>query len=179
MDESRFLAGFDELDQLSRGDYRKPLNKVLSELPASKAAERIERLIGVMLKAPFASPEDLGTASAYSESYRGWNLDETRFASSQAVSTWQYQLLEQMRREPENVERFATVLDLARDAHFERGFFGYFARSLQKYICDDPRIRKAIDKSVKEGKASWVRRDAVDATAARPGRRTSHWFLSY
>ena len=57
-------------------------------------------------------------------------------------------------REPENAGRFATVIDLARDAHFERGFFGYLALSLQKYICGDAEIRKAIDKNIKQGKAA-------------------------
>jgi hypothetical protein len=154
MNESEFMAGLDELDQLSRGDYHKPLQTVFTELPAADAAERLERLIGVTLKAPFAQPEDLPAPSPYSHAYRGWNLDEKRFASPSAPSTWQYRTLEGLCREPENAGRFPTVLDLARDAHFERGFFGYLARSLQKYICGDPEIRKAIDNSLRQGKAA-------------------------
>jgi hypothetical protein len=154
MNEREFLEGLDELDQLSRGDYRKPLRSVLAELPATDAAERVERLIGVALKAPFARPEDLPEPSTYSHAYRGWNLDEKLFASSAAASSWQYRTLEGLWHEPENAGRFTTVLELARDAHFERGFFGYLALSLQKYICGDPEIRKAIDKSLRQGKAA-------------------------
>jgi hypothetical protein len=135
-------------------DYRKALRTVFTELSATDASERLERLIGVALKAPFAEPEGLPVPSRYSHAYRGWNLDEKLFASPNASSTWQYRTLEGLWRVPENAGRFPTVLDLARDAHFERGFLGYLTRSLQKYICGDPEIRKAIDKSIREGKAA-------------------------
>jgi hypothetical protein len=154
MDESKFLAGLDELDQLSRADYGKPLRNVFAELPATDAAQRLERLIGVTIKQPFAHPEPLPEPSAYSHAYRGWNLDEKLLESPTAASSWQYRTLEGLWREPENAGRFATVRELVLDAHFERGFFGYLARSLQKYICGDPELRKAIDKSVRQGKAA-------------------------
>lgn len=154
MNEREFLTGLNDLDQLSLGDYRKPLRTVLGEVPSAEAAERIERLIGVTLKAPFAAPEDLAAPSPYSKAYRGWNLDEKKLSMSAATSTWQYHTLEGLLREPENVGRFATAIDLARDAHFERGFFAYLARSLQKYICNNAEIRKTINTSIEQGKVA-------------------------
>jgi hypothetical protein len=41
------------------------------------------------------------------------------------------------------------VPDLCLDAYQERGFFGYFARVLRKYICGDKQTRKLVDKAIK------------------------------
>src|SRR5260370_8214314 len=40
------------------------------------------------------------------------------------------------------------------DAYHERGFFRCLAQSAQRYICADPKLRKQIEKNVKQGKAS-------------------------
>jgi len=154
MNEREFMAGMSELDQLASLDYHKSLNAVLEGLPAADARKQLERLIGVTLKLPFAIPESLPTPSSYSHAHRGWNLDEQKFGAPGIDSTWQYRTLEAIWHEPENINQFCSLLDLARDAHFERGFFGYFARSLQKYICGDDQIKKQIKKSVEEGKAA-------------------------
>src|SRR5437868_14158373 len=50
--------------------------------------------------------------------------------------------------------QFDSILALAQEAHYERGFFGYLARSVQKYICGDAKLRKEIDKYVRDGKAA-------------------------
>jgi len=154
MNESDLISGFNDLDQLARVDYRKSLPALFSDQPKEEAVRQLERLIGVSLKAPFAEPELQSKPSGHSQAYRGWNLDDQKFSSPEARSTWQYQTLEAIWREPENAQQFSTLIELARYAHHERGFFGYLARSLQKYICGDPEIRKVIKESVKQGEAA-------------------------
>ena len=154
MNESDLISGLNDLDQLARVDYRKSLPALFNDQPEGEAVRQLERLIGVSLKAPFAEPEVLLHPSAYSQAYRGWNLDEQKFASPEAASTWQYHTLEAIWREPENAQQFSTLIELARYAHNERGFFGYLAQSLQKYICSNPEIRKVIKDSVKHGEAA-------------------------
>jgi hypothetical protein len=39
-----------------------------------------------------------------------------------------------------------------KEAHYERGFFGFLSRSVHRYICNDPKLRKEIDKHVRAGK---------------------------
>lgn len=154
MNKSDLIKGLDDLDQLARVDYRKSLPELFSDQPEEAAVRQLERLIGVSMKAPFAEPELLSQPSRYSQAYRGWNLDDQKFASPEARSTWQYQTLEAIWREPENARQFSTLIELAHDAHYEHGFFGFLARSLQKYICGDPEVRKVIKESVKQGEAA-------------------------
>jgi hypothetical protein len=45
-----------------------------------------------------------------------------------------------------------SVYQLAEDAQDETGFFGYFARTLRKYICDDPEIRKKVESVIGQAK---------------------------
>jgi hypothetical protein len=113
---------------------------------------RLGRLIGVSLKQPFAAPTSLPHPSGHSGSYRGWELKPESFQRPDVQQTWQYHTLEAILREAPDGRRFLSIEKLARDAHHERGFFGYLARSARKYICRDATIRKEIDKNVKAAK---------------------------
>jgi hypothetical protein len=154
VDEKELLSGLRDLDALSEGDYREPLSAVVRGAPDTEALGRLGRLIGVTLKEPFAHSQELPIPSFYSHSYRAWELDEKAFDSPDVSNSWQYQTLEALRRELQTETPYPDVRALAVDAHYERGFFGYLARSVQKYICGDPKLRKAIDEKVRDGRAS-------------------------
>src|SRR5438067_2261512 len=130
MDKTQLIEGIKSLDELSRGDYHEPLAAMLDEGPGTEGAARLGRLIGVSLKQPFAKAQDLPTPSHYSHSYRGWDLDEKAFADPSVANTWQYRTLEALRQDLAGERQFDSILALAQEAHYERGFFGYLARSV-------------------------------------------------
>ena len=152
MDQNEFQEGIEQLRQLSKEDYRQPLEDVLNDPDPQTAFTRLGRLIGVSLKQPFAYPIDLHRPSHRTRSFRSWELAEEAFRDKKLHATWQYRTLEAILNEAPDGMRFASVEQLARDAHYERGFFGYLGRSARKYICGDPKIRKEIEKHVTAGK---------------------------
>jgi hypothetical protein len=157
MDKAQFEEGFTELQKLSRGDYHQSLEEVLSDQDEKAVFMRLGRLIGVSLKQPFATPKPLRSIEdSRSHSYRGWELIPDSFRRSEVQQTWQYRTLAAILQEAPDGRRFASVEELAVDAHYERGFFGYLARSAHKYICGDPAIRKEIDKHVRAAKKAGV-----------------------
>ncbi len=151
IDEAAVRQGLAELNELSKLEYREPLDEVLSEPDVEYSAQRVGRLIGVVLKEPFSEVHTLEEPSFKSKAFRRWELvDEHRF-DSVLTSTWQHPVLETMRldlatSERSNAPYFATLstYDFAREAHHELGFFGAFAESVRKYICGDKEIRKKV-----------------------------------
>ena len=153
MNTNQLAEGLRQLQELSEGDYHQPLETVLSDPNEKEAFERIGRLIGVSLKQPFATPKAIRRlGDSHTRSHRGWELQVGRFQRSEIQHTWQYQTLEAIRREAPDGRRFDSVEQLAQDAHYERGFFSYLARSAHKYICGDPAIRREIEKHFKAAK---------------------------
>ena len=153
MNEAQLEEGFTELQKLAKGDYHQSLEEVLSDHDERTAFMRLGRLIGVSLKQPFATPMPMRSVEdSRSPSYRGWELARDRFRRPDVQQTWQYRTLEALLHEAPDGRRFASVEQLADDAHYERGFFTYLARSAHKYICGDPAIRKEIDKHVRAAK---------------------------
>lgn len=88
-------AAFEEIDKLSRAEYGMTLQKLL-ELPM--AAERLRRLAGIILKAPFATSTAPNSYNP-TDSLRSWHWKAELFEDPDLVSTEQYQLLKQLRDE--------------------------------------------------------------------------------
>jgi hypothetical protein len=157
MTEAELRKGFADLDKLAKGDYHVSLEDLVkTEVPPDQALRKVGRLVGVTLKQPFAKPTRLTRPSQYSGAFRTWDLNESAFTKRSVQRTWQYRTLEELRREKPLGREFASVLELARDAHHERGFFGYVARSLAKYICGDAKMRGKIEQEIKKGQKSGV-----------------------
>jgi hypothetical protein len=148
MNKRDLLNGLSSLDDLSRGDYRVPLADLVAKTPRTEETDKIGRLIGVSLKQPFAEPRQLDYRSPHSRSYRTWDLVPAKLTTPSASKTWQYRTLKYLS------DGYPSVLSLAQDAYHERGFFRCLAQSAQKYLCADPKFRKQIEKSIKQGKAS-------------------------
>lgn len=151
MDAAVLEKGFADLELLADAEYRQSLESVLSDPDAERSAVRIGRLVGVMLKEPFAQSVQLDQPSHRTSAYRAWNLrDEKEFKQRQG--TWQYRALDQIRTDL-SLEHL-SVFQIAQDAQHETGFFGYFARDLRKYICGDKAIRKELDDAIKKASKS-------------------------
>jgi hypothetical protein len=158
MNPEELKAGFTELNALAESEYRQSLQQLLGDTTRhSDASLRIARLVGVVLKQPFAIPRDLDRPSGHSDAYRTWELLDRRSIDEQSQrGSWQYQVLQQLAQ-----EAGTSVYQLALDAHHERGFFGYLGRSTAKYICGDAKIRAEVTKAVAEAKKGGVNINAT------------------
>jgi hypothetical protein len=156
MKADELIQGFRTLNKLAESEYHQDLQQLLSKGPDSDHGDpslQIGRLIGVAMKEPFAVPRDLNRPSGHSRAYRTWELvDEPEFNKRASVRSWQLEVLHRLAAE----EGEPRAYGLALDAHHERGFFGYLARSTAKYICGDAKIRKEIKKAFAEAKKSGI-----------------------
>ncbi|MHC5762971.1 hypothetical protein [Nostoc sp.] len=153
MNTQTLKNGFTELKALAQHEYHKSLQELIQDSNPQDSAVRVGRLVGVMLKEPFATSELLSEPTYRTSAYRTWHLvDANEFDKPEKTVTWQYQTLEQIRRElATDSPRYEkmSVYELAQDAEYETGFFGYFARTISKYICRDPEIRKKVEDAIK------------------------------
>jgi len=156
MDEQTLRDGFSQLDSLAREEYHESLFNIAKDSDEKRGAIRVGRLIGVMMKEPFAKSQSLSEPSRRTGAYRAWHLaDAESFDGPQHKATWQYKTLDQIRHElvaGAPYHKDMSVQQLARDAQYETGFFGYLARTLRQYICRDPEIRKKVEDAIKEVK---------------------------
>jgi hypothetical protein len=150
MDNNTIKTGFRELDQLAADEYHQSLAQVFAEPDKDKVVERLGRLVGVLIKEPFADVKNLSSPSSRTAAYRSWQLkDVAEFNPVAAKSPWQYLLFDRVRSELyPNPASFSTY-GLAQYAQFESGFFGLYAQALRKYICGDKAIRKKVDEAFK------------------------------
>jgi hypothetical protein len=170
MESEDLESALRELDALAKIEYHESLVQVATEPTDDDTARllRIGRLLGVMLKEPFASPTVLSTPSPHSRAYRAWDLKPASVVDDPIVQlSWQYRALDALRVDPEVTDALGwqptSVYEVASDAQFERGFFGYLAVSCRRYLCRDPALRKEIEKQVKGAK-----RQGIDLKSITP-----------
>src|SRR6266851_420926 len=159
MNSDELENGLRQLDSLAQKEYHVPLADVAlsSGDDDEKRLLRLGRLIGVVLKEPFAIEKSLPAPSEYSGAYRSWELEPAaKFEDPSIQDSWQFKALETLRTDPDVISTLGwqphDVYDLAQTAHHERGFFAFLAISCRKYICRDPKLRREIDREVRAAK---------------------------
>lgn len=151
MDGEDLEQGFEQLNLLAKSEYHADLTQLLRESDAARSAIRVGRLVGVLLKEPFATRTDSTSPSTGTAAYTSWSLkNEEDFNIQQ--ETWQYKTLERIRTDLSL--NGMTVYQLAEYAQNEKGFFGYVAQVLCKYICGDKALRRKIADKLKAANAS-------------------------
>jgi hypothetical protein len=155
LDEQALQEAFVSIDALSMAEYRQPIAEVAGAQDATDSAVRIGRLVGVLLKEPFATSTQREQPSSRTAAYRDWHLvNEQDFNALALAHEAQVAALDQIRAELADVDPrvafFTTTYAFARDAQFERGFFGYFARAVRKYICGDRVVREHVADALRE-----------------------------
>ena len=157
MDVEALQRGFVDLDQLSQAEYRETLAEIVRDPVRERRSIRLGRLVGVLLKQPFAEPKILAHPSSRTSAYRAWHLVDSSKFEKCSRDTWQLQALERMHQElslRESHYAHYSLYGFAVDAQHERGFFALFALTLRKYICGDRKIRKKVEDALKAlGKA--------------------------
>jgi hypothetical protein len=100
MDEDAIQAGIGDLNLLALAEYHQSLADVVAEPDKDKVAERLGRLVGVLIKEPFADVQNLPEPSTRTGAYRSWHLkDAAEFGVIAAQNPWQYQLFDRVRLE--------------------------------------------------------------------------------
>jgi hypothetical protein len=169
VDETTVEQGFSEPGSLAMAEYRETLATVVGGTDKVRNAVRVGRLVGVVLKEPFAVSYALEQPSNRTAAYRGWRLvNEDEFKKPSRTGTWQHRVLDEMRSELAAEQPYLakfTTYEIARDAQYETGFFGYFARTVRKYICGDKAIRKQVDLALKESSKTGVKLPALTPEA--------------
>jgi hypothetical protein len=152
-----------QLDTLAQDEYHESLQKVITAPGDSDERRllRIGRLLGVILKEPFAVSETRNTPSSITRAYRSWSLEPREtFEATEAQSCWQYRALEALRSDPNVIQSIGgelpSVYELARMAQGERGFWWYLATSCRKYLCRDAELRSQIERELQTAKRTGV-----------------------
>lgn len=150
IEDERIQTGLAVLNSLAQEEYHTDLNGILVDTTRTQNERllRVGRLMGVVLKEPFATVVPIDPTSSRTGAYRGWKLDDTAFAKpeEEKQTIWQYRVLESLRTEDGG---YPTVYELATHLQYESGFFGYLANSTRKYICGNPALTQKIDAEVK------------------------------
>jgi hypothetical protein len=156
--------GLAALNSLAQEEYQEDLDSILTD-PTRTQDERlvrVGRLLGVVLKEPFAVPVSPPPTKSETGAHRAWevsNNDYTVFDTMRDVTgnpPWQYNALEALRIEYPEQQGWLplTVGELARDLQNERGFFACLAASTRKYICGDQALKQKIDADLKASQQS-------------------------
>jgi hypothetical protein len=155
MDEAAIAESLARLDSLAVDEYRMPLSEVVADDDATRSTARLGRLVGILLKEPFAVPTPREQPSGVTGAHRSWLLlGEDAFNDPERQRTWQYKTLEMVRSDLESEPEFAFfedwgVWDFADYAGTERAFFGFFARAARPYICGNSETRQAVDEALR------------------------------
>jgi hypothetical protein len=94
--QDQIKKGLTELEQLAIGEYGMPLEAILADEERDEYDRlwRVGRLMGIVLKEPFAESESLKDPSlSATGASRAWILDEKSFDLSEKQRTWQYKVL--------------------------------------------------------------------------------------
>lgn len=160
MEQNEFVTGMVELETLAWEEYGLSLAELLSQAGAGGVGpQRLARLIGVIMKTPFATPVTLDQPSPCTGALRAWNLlPQQQFEQAVAKRPWQYRMLEELRTNGDVVAELGwapgTIYEFAQSAQGERSFFGYLALSTRKYICRDPALRQRIEADIQAASAA-------------------------
>lgn len=148
MDEPQLSEALQELDRLSHEEYRKSLAEVAMSGDHKERLDRLGRLVGVVLKEPFATMFYSDTPSHHTGAYRGWELNQEAFRNETALSSWQYRMLAKLRQNEHIIETLgyqeATIQDFATMAQYERGWFRFLVVACREYLCN-PQLRQEIN----------------------------------
>jgi hypothetical protein len=158
MDLHELEQGTATLASLSVEEYGMNLEMLLGQQNEDARFQRLSRLIGIVLKEPFAEPIYLDNPSPEIGALRAWNLIDARLSESSKLNTWQYKTLDKLRTNGDLTQELgwipSTTYELAVKAQHERGFFGYLAISIRKYLCRDSKLRAEIEANVEEARRS-------------------------
>ncbi|WP_439402669.1 hypothetical protein ACNJYA_09720 [Bradyrhizobium sp. DASA03068] len=146
--------GFRELGLLAEAEYHQSIEEVVAGGDKEQVAARIGRLVGVVIKKPFANVEYMTAPSSRTHAYRSWHLkDKSDFDAAAKMNKAQHDFLNTIRDE---VKPGFNTYQFAQEAQNESGFFGLYAQACGRYICGDKKIRARVAAALKAAKLGGV-----------------------
>ncbi|WP_020175196.1 hypothetical protein [Methyloferula stellata] len=133
--------GFAALSHLLQEEYGQPLAH-WAQMPKWSDAEslQISRALAILMKQPIADAAETDAASNETGARRRWTINDTKIASPEFASSWQYHLLADIENAQEKeTGQMAVPADPRRFALFisyERGYFAILAGHLLRLLCD-------------------------------------------
>jgi hypothetical protein len=141
-----------EADRLSREEYKQPIEQLVAELDTKLGQLRYGRLLGVMLKEPMSQSLERSEPSKHTGAWRDWGWDPQKTADAAAIQSWQYQLLSELAKEQSmTVEEFVQ-----REGLQERKIFLHLMRATRKYICNNQKAKKEIQRAIEDAKKQGI-----------------------
>jgi hypothetical protein len=148
-----------DFSALMNDEYHVTLDDFLASanLTDQEVLLKVGRLVGVLLKEPFAEKIEGDPVVSYTGAYNRWEIkpeysfdsggfEQNVNSNEKLTKLWQYGVLDSMKQEM----GFPSVGYLVYEAHYERGFFSYLSLSISKYICGNKEIKKAVEAAKKE-----------------------------
>jgi hypothetical protein len=132
------LAAF---SQLLDAEYGEPLSH-WGQIEKWSDAEslQISHALSILMKQPIADAAETDAASNETRARRRWTINDTKIASPEFASSWQYHLLADIENAQEKEPgQMAVPADPRRFALFisyERGYFAILADHLLRLLCD-------------------------------------------
>jgi hypothetical protein len=144
--ESDLRAANRVFDELARSEYGVSVDELVGHLDSANSNELLQfgRLIGVLVKQPFATRIDFPERSPFSGAFHGWDIDRAQLDNPKKWQSWQYKTLEQTALSFPGIQ---NPDDLLAQTHSERGLWAYIANSFGNYICG---ASPELDKTIRE-----------------------------
>jgi hypothetical protein len=152
-----------EFDRISRAHYGRPLPELLADVDSPLGRKQFARLIGVMIKEPFAKTKDRRPSKATKAvKVLDWKSEKT--VRKLAPGTWQFEFIRQLsrdekRRSISDREAIDELLYYQRESSLGKAVFQAF----RARICD-PKTSAVVRAAVAEAKKSGVK--LIDPTTA-------------
>jgi hypothetical protein len=147
----------EEFDRISRAHYRRPFSELLADVDSPLGRKQFARLLGVMVKEPFAETEDRPPAKA-TKAVKGLKWKTDADIRKLAPGTWQFEFI----RELSSEKKGRKISD--EDAIEELTYFKYESslgkavfQAFRERICGDPKTSAVVRAAVAEAKKSGVK----------------------
>jgi hypothetical protein len=163
------LEGIENLQNLAQEEYRVDLNQLLQEFPSETGTLRYTRLLGVMLKEPFASPANIAGGSRHSGAYRGWKWEPDRILRPGSQELWQYRVIQALYNErfgrpaQDPVPDDVLIRFVQDEGATENRLSLILLRSIHQHVCGNETAKANIEEGIEE-----ARRQGVSLTNPTP-----------
>jgi hypothetical protein len=153
-----------KLDTLAKSHYKgKSLAELLASLDTPLGRNQYTRLLGVLVKEPFAEPYDRPPAP-YARAVVGLEWKDREEVRTLAAGTWQFEAMRQLanaekERAVSDDEAIASLMRYKRESTLGK----YLIEAFRKRICGDVAISKRMRAALKEARDSGIALPAPSA----------------
>jgi hypothetical protein len=153
---SEFLRNeIKEFDRISRAHYGIPFSKLLADVDTPLGRKQFARLIGVVVKEPFAETKDRPPSTS-TKAKKGLNWKSDAYIKENAPGTWQLEFIRELANEQRG-ERLSEkqAIDELTYFKYETSLGKFIFQAFRERICGNDKtsatVRAAVAKAKKIG----------------------------